>query len=375
MDAPPSSNKVLYGDLFQGHRRYAWPAVILSLIWVAFPTLTFAYSHPSPVRAAVVGVAVAVFCAFHLWVMLHAGARSLWAILAMVAIACALTVLDRADWAALFVFCAVAAGFRLPRPYCWYVIAACAPLAAGTTLVAGGNAATAVTMGVTAPAVGFMILVVARLFRANAELREAREQLAVVAVAGERLRFARDLHDLLGHSLSVIALKAELAERLLATKPEEAGRALGDVKEVARSALAEVRQAVSGYREPTLETELAGARFALAAAGIKLVVVEKGSSLSPNLDSLFAWTVREGITNVVRHSGARNCRVVIERLSGSARIEIADDGPGGDPNGEGHGLAGLRERAEWLQGRIEAGPLENGGFRLVVTVPVPEAHT
>jgi two-component system sensor histidine kinase DesK len=173
----------------------------------------------------------------------------------------------------------------------------------------------------------------------------------------------------------VIALKAELAERLLSRNPEETQRNLTDVKEVARSALAEVRQAVSGYREPTLETEVAGARFALAAAGIKLALVDKGSGFPRDVDSLFAWSVREGTTNVVRHSGARSCRIVVQGLPGSARVEITDDGRGGELEGEGHGLAGLRERAERLRGRVEAGRLDHGGFRLAVTVPVMEADT
>jgi two-component system sensor histidine kinase DesK len=209
---------------------------------------------------------------------------------------------------------------------------------------------------------------------------EARAELAKAAVAAERERFARDLHDLLGHTLSVVALKAELAGRLLPDRPEQAAAEVGEVESVARQALREVRQAVSGYHQPTLDGELAGARMALSAAGIEAAVHRVPVIFAPDVEAVLAWAVREGATNVIRHSGARRCTVQINARLGAAVVEVIDDGRGGagrvsrngDGDGDGragHGLAGLGERAQALQGRIEAGPRAGGGFRLSVSVP------
>ena len=200
-------------------------------------------------------------------------------------------------------------------------------------------------------------------------------------MAAERERFARDLHDLLGHSLSVIAIKAELAGRLLPDRQGEAAAEVADVEQVARQALREVRQAVSGYRRPTLEGELEGARTALSAAGIDADFERSPVSLDPEIEAVLAWTVREGATNVIRHSGARHCRVKVRAGLADAAVEVLDDGAGpagtdGLPDGAalngraGNGIAGLAERAERLRGRIEAGRLPEGaGFRLAVSVP------
>jgi two-component system sensor histidine kinase DesK len=204
--------------------------------------------------------------------------------------------------------------------------------------------------------------------------------MARLAVAEERLRFARDLHDLVGHSLSVIALKAELAERLLQRDPARAAEHVTDVKDVARTALGEVREAVSGYRQPTLVDELAGARMALRAAGIDAELQGSEVELPPDVEALLAWTVREGTTNIIRHSGARSCRIAVRPGLAMASAEVVDDGAGavfGD-DGEkpsGNGLAGLRERAAQLAGRVEAGAAPEGGFRLRVTVPLQRPAT
>ena len=178
----------------------------------------------------------------------------------------------------------------------------------------------------------------------NAELTEARAELARTAVAQERERFARDLHDLLGHTLSVIALKAELAGRLLPDRPEQAATEVHEVEQVARAALGEVRQAVSGYRQPTLDGELAGARMALSAAGIRAEVERAPVTLDPEVEAVLAWAVREGATNVIRHSGAKRCTVRISAGLADAGVEVIDDGrgsPNGDPR---NGHRGQRSR-------------------------------
>lgn len=184
------------------------------------------------------------------------------------------------------------------------------------------------------------------VMRRNVELLRAEQENAALAVENERTRFARDLHDILGHSLTVITVKAELAQRLLdQDTPEAVERArteLADLERLSRDALTDVRRAVEGYRDLTLPGELARARAALAAAEIDAHLPNSADEVPTELRELFAWTVREGVTNVIRHSRARTCEV---RLSPSA-AEVRDDGRGcAEGTQGGSGLAGLRERA------------------------------
>jgi two-component system sensor histidine kinase DesK len=175
----------------------------------------------------------------------------------------------------------------------------------------------------------------------NIQLWRAHEQNTVLAVDNERNRFARDLHDILGHSLTVITVKAELAQRLLDTDVERAGAEVADLERLSRDALADVRRAVEGYREITLPGELARARVALAAAQIEPVVPQSADAVPTQLRELFAWTVREGVTNVIRHSGARRCEIVLSPTC----AQVCDDGSGPAGSVDGSGLTGLRERA------------------------------
>jgi two-component system, NarL family, sensor histidine kinase DesK len=152
--------------------------------------------------------------------------------------------------------------------------------------------------------------------------------------------------------------------------PERAAEDLDDLRGVARGALAEVREAVSGYRRPTLDDELAGARMALEAAGVSLVVARDGELPPPSAESVLAWTIREGTTNVIRHAGASRVELRVVAGAGAATAEVIDDGAGANGSAPGHGLDGLRERAEAVGGHLDAGPLPGGGFRLSVTVPL-----
>jgi two-component system, NarL family, sensor histidine kinase DesK len=219
--------------------------------------------------------------------------------------------------------------------------------------------------------VGFSAVAGCLLIAANRQLSLAREQIARLAVGEERLRFARDLHDLLGHSLSVIALKSELAGRLIRRSPGLAAHEVEDIEKVARDALHEVREAVAGYRQPTLNAELASAREALTAAGIDLRADEQHTALPPVVEAVLAWAVREGVTNVMRHSQAKRCAIRILKKGGYATVEVVDDGLGGMPE-PGSGLRGLRERVLERGGTLTAEPLPHEGFRLSVTLPLPE---
>ncbi len=215
-----------------------------------------------------------------------------------------------------------------------------------------------------------------RLIRANHELAAAREQVATVAAERERMRIARDLHDLLGHSLTTITVKAALAARLFDQDPARARSEIAEVEALARESLADVRAAVAGFREVRLATELATAREVLEAAGIEAQLPGAVDGLSAELGGLYGWVVREGVTNVVRHSRASRVWITLD----AGGIEIVDDGSGcaRKASGEiatesaGHGLEGLTERVVALGGRLVAGPVhEDGtsGFRLRVDVP------
>jgi two-component system sensor histidine kinase DesK len=202
-----------------------------------------------------------------------------------------------------------------------------------------------------------------QLMLRNLDLMRARDENAQLAVAAERNRFARDLHDILGHSLTVITVKAELAGRMLDIDPARTRSELADLERLSRDALADVRRAVEGYRDLTLPGELARAREALLAADIDADLPNSTDEVPTQWRELFAWTVREGVTNVIRHSGASRCTV---RLT-SAGVEVADDGTGPcAQEHSGHGLDGLRERATDAGAVLVTRALEPRGFVLSV---------
>jgi two-component system, NarL family, sensor histidine kinase DesK len=198
----------------------------------------------------------------------------------------------------------------------------------------------------------------------NIEVLAVREENARLALEDERNRFARDLHDILGHSLTVITVKAELANRLVDVDADRAKAELADLERLSRDALADVRRAVEGYRELTLPGELARARAALSAAEIEADLPNSTDGVASDARELFAWAVREGITNVIRHSGARRCTVLL----GEHEVEVRDDGRGAETAGCGHGITGLRERASALGGTVVTQSL-HPGFSLKVVVP------
>jgi two-component system sensor histidine kinase DesK len=251
-----------------------------------------------------------------------------------------------------------------------FIVLLVASLEVSATYVPGWDHAGGLVFAVCASA--FAMWGVQQLMYRNVDLLRAREENARLAVAEERSRFARDLHDILGHSLTVITVKAELAGRLLDVDPARARRELADVERLGREALADVRQAVEGYREVTLPGELARARAALAAADIAADLPTSADEPRGEARELFAWAVREGVTNVVRHSRARTCRISLDATS----VEVVDDGvgpceaAGGSGVGSdlpGNGLRGLRERAAALDAVVVTRALDPG-FALEVRV-------
>lgn len=190
----------------------------------------------------------------------------------------------------------------------------------------------------------------------NLQLWRAHEENTSLAVDNERNRFARDLHDILGHSLTVITVKAELAQRLVEVDPARAKAEIADLERLSRDALSDVRRAVEGYRELTLPGELARAQVALRAAQIEPTLPQSTDVVPTQLRELFAWTVREGVTNVIRHSEAQRCEIVLTATS--AVVRDNGTGPGGCP--EGSGLTGLRERAAAVGARVVTRSLDPG---------------
>jgi two-component system, NarL family, sensor histidine kinase DesK len=223
---------------------------------------------------------------------------------------------------------------------------------------------------ITIASLGLMMMAFGRQRAAIAQLRATQHELAELAVAEERNRVARDMHDILGHSLTVIALKAELAGRLLEVDPEKAAVEIAELEDLARGALVDVRATVSGHRGVNVISELAHARTALAAAGIEADLPGAADSVRAKDRELFGWVLREGITNVVRHSSATLCRVTV----GARFIQIDDDGVGqagaaGRVHvGQGNGLRGLAERVSLAGGTLNVGSSPDGGYQIRVTV-------
>ncbi|MFJ7157565.1 sensor histidine kinase [Streptomyces sp. NPDC101118] len=244
--------------------------------------------------------------------------------------------------------------------------------------LAFGRGVEAVPFGVAVVLTGLLFSVTAGfsswLVRVVRELDRSRELRARLAVAEERLRFGRDLHDVLGRNLAVIALKSELAVQLARRERPEAMDQMVEVQRIAQESQKEVRDVVRGYREADLAVELEGARSVLAAAGIECRVDgAAGGGLPAEVQSALGWVVREATTNVLRHGDARDCLI---RLTGGpgegGRVVLAveNDGAPGTPAGPpGSGLAGLRERLAALGGTLDAGPVAKGRFRLTAVVP------
>lgn len=359
----------------------------MAAVWLVFllnPLLP-ALRNPDRASGAVSVVAVVAFAALYLWSLafrdrqrdaygwaLEQEPRVAWTTFAALVVLSALSFVGAGlDGAATFVFLAVYAIFALPRVagvvISLAIVVGCllvplvAPQLGDLDSVALSTALAGTTIfGVTATA------------RRGRQLAVAQQDLARLAVVEERGRVARDLHDLLGHSLTVVTLKAQLASRLLeadgADSRARAAAEMAEVERLSRDALADVRAALAGYREASLGTELAGARQALAAAGVTAhLPATVDAELPAELREVFAWTVREGVTNVIRHARASTCWVELS----PTELVVSDDGRGraeqAAGGGGGSGLVGLAERARRAGARVSTGRSSAGGFRLAVT--------
>ncbi|WP_241463313.1 sensor histidine kinase [Nocardiopsis alba] len=269
-------------------------------------------------------------------------------------------------WVLVFALCVIIAFTRTAfAGSVVVVVVAALAVAAFTTGVIGETLSELLLLS----SVGVAMILFIRLVEANAELRRARDRIAAFAVVEERERFARDLHDILGHSLTTITVKTGLLRRILEKSGREAEAAEArEVELIARQALADVRGTVSGYRVTTLAGELAAAGTVLRSAGIEGRLPQAVDDVHPEARELFGYVVREGITNAVRHSGARELEV---RL-GRDWVVVKDDGPGRGPIRKGNGLRGLEERMAEKGGTLSVGRGPDGGFLL--RAELPAAH-
>jgi two-component system, NarL family, sensor histidine kinase DesK len=287
-----------------------------------------------------------------------------------------LSLYSGSDWLTLFIFASASTGGLLYKREVVLAITFLVFLVVVISVLTAAVWTNIVSTALLVAIVGVMTMSWTRAIIANRELQWAREEIARLAVAEERLRIARDLHDLLGHNLSLITLKSELAGRLVTVDPERALSEIRDIEDTARGALREAREAIAGYRQPTLAAELQGVQEMLSAAGIACSCEMIELSLPASVEAILAWVVREGVTNIIRHSRAKQCTICVTHVGGNISITVTDDGQStlGDQlvveRNSRSGLAGLAERVMAYGGQLQVGPCPGGGFRLYATLPL-----
>jgi two-component system, NarL family, sensor histidine kinase DesK len=350
-----------------GWRRYLFPSVWLAyLVQIVGDAHTYASGEWAIVGYAVVALFAGVY-AVSLSALWSGRRARFWVGYAVLLAAYAIEVpIARNSAAVMLIFVTVLTVGAIRR-YAIPIIAAYAVVAVGLpALVPGWHRGLDFQWAITLPLVGLAMFAFFEIIKANSALAAARAEVARLAAENERTRIARDLHDLLGQSLTAITVKAGLARRLAGLGDlDRAGAEIGEVERLSRRSLADVRAAVAGHRDTTLAGELASAREVLRASDITPHLPASVDLVEPALSELFGWVVREGVTNVVRHSRAANCTITL----GPTWVEIADDGWGGPDLTGGHGLTGLRERVEAAGGTLSTTTTQAPGWRLRVEVP------
>jgi len=379
---PGNSRTTSEGDLPWRLYQHAWLACLL------FPLVSLVREPGSPWHLVLGFVALGWYAASYTWLMwphpVHWAAqartrswraRLLW--MALVVLALVFSLVYGSAWLWLFIGVAAIAGVLLPMRTAFAAVAILmffpVFIIVGTTGGIGGIMQVdwrwPIALLLLVRGLGLDMIGMARLGSAIGELHATRRELARLQVEEERLRLSRDLHDLLGQTLSMITLKSELARHLVTEEPDRCAQELSDIERVARQTLREVREAVAGYRQPRLESELEGVRQLLEAAGIDYQIEALTLVLPPETSAVLAWTVREGVTNVIRHVRARHCEIKLIQGNGTVGAEVINDG-GRAARAE---IPPERERVSALGGRMEAGSLTLSGkehFRVRVELPI-----
>ena len=364
----------------RGRRRrgFVLVAAHTSWLWLLLPAaaaVADGRSRPAPVAAA--GLVAFVLLYLALVAVPVAGLpvrpalhRAGLAVLALLGAGLAAAHAGDSDgWLTLLLYVCSAGAIGLARPVHAFVwaggsVAAVLLIGAAHGLPAGDITPTAlITALAGASAIAFVHFV-----RLVEELRRTQRELARTVVERERLRFAQDLHDLLGHTLSLIVVKAEVVRRLTPADPLRAAAEAADIERIGRTALAEVREAVTGYRGHGFGRELSNARTVLGEVGIDVTVTGDGLDLDEDADDAFRWVLREAVTNVLRHSRATRCAIAVATDDEGAALTVSDNGVGGDPR-PGTGLRGLAERLDRAGGTLRLDAAPGGGLRLTARVP------
>ncbi|MCC4247882.1 MULTISPECIES: sensor histidine kinase [Microbacterium] len=341
----------------------------LSLIWTV-PTLLSVWEVPhlgaNLVGTAIVVVFAAVFLAS---VPFARRTPASWqrvipaAVMFALSLGLAPLIGDDVRWMWTFIGVAIAVSNIGRRPT-WILVLPLSALSFAVGEWTGADTFTSFLNSAIILSVSVMMLSFIENITTLERLRTAQEQVAELAAERERSRVARDVHDILGHSLTVITVKAELAGRLMDAGSPAARDEVAQIEQLSRGALADVRATVHGYRGVSISGELAAARAALESAGVAAELPGSTDQVPSDRRELAGWVVREAVTNVVRHAEASVCRVSLDARS----VEVADDGRGpSDAPSSGSGLSGLRERVETAGGRTTVGPSDLGGFRVRVT--------
>jgi two-component system sensor histidine kinase DesK len=350
-----------------GKLPYLWAMSLTFLLFKYF------YSAVSALELAMVAVSVALFLPLYLYSFWTGGRTAVACILA----ACGFGMLwapHNSGAGTFFIFAAGMCGRLAPGRNAPRMLALVLALATATGyLLAENGPAFLLAPWAIGLSVGVASIMEGGLRASRKQLLRKQEEVEHIARIAERERISRDLHDLLGHSLSLIALKAELAGKLAGRDIEACKREIADIEASARRALAEVRTAVTGYRDSGLSGALASARASLAAAGVELREEVQQFALAPALEHVLALALREAVTNVVRHAGATRCTVKLALEEGDAVLRVIDDGDRLAAGGEvrvGNGLTGMRERAAAAGGRLLVSV--DNGLRLELRVPVKD---
>ena len=415
MDRTDAGGVLPYGGLVAGYhsRRARIAGLVFTGVWLLYligPVVDLFTHHYNTLHVGVGLAIITVFCALYLilvpsWPMPRRYTLPGLAVLALLATA-ACVIYGGTGAVALWIFMSSASGLLVPsRP--WAVRAVIGCIACYLVFSATGHVDSTDFLSNLLPVVfvGFGMIGLRRQFQLTAELAGAREEVAQLAASEERLRLARDMHDLTGQSLSMITLKSELAARLLGRMPEsdDKDRVRDEIEQVAavsRQTLRDIREAISGYRRPTLAVEIITGRTALSSADIAARddpdLTMLSGTFDPDAEAALAWCLREAVTNVVRHSDAKNCYISLTRRSGAMSLMVRDDGKGHappdgcgtEPTGtgplphslgahkerglvpRGSGLHGMAERLSAVGGTLELRPDLHPGFCLIATVPM-----
>jgi two-component system sensor histidine kinase DesK len=369
-------------DAYEVHGGQRLARLIVLTVLCAFLAVQVIDILDSPIPDQGVKLAVAIACScvvFTLELFISSassvtwsGRRRLGVLLAQAAVTYLPLVALGTEWGGMAGFFGGSILLLVPGLAAWALFAAVVLSMLLAPIVTGLDAYNVAYLTVATMDIGLVVFGLSRLNLVISYLHTTRAELAQLAVVKERMRFARDLHDLLGYSLSAITLKAELTRRLVGVNPERARDELADLLDIARQALADVRTVASEYRNMSLSKEAASVASLLAAAGIAAQVEINCGALDEDIDTVLATVLREAVTNMLRHSSAQKCTVAADVTEAAATLRVSNDGvpASAASHRAGGGLDNLAQRLDAVGGNLTAGTAADGRFEVLATVPL-----